>query len=117
VNVKGAPPLTATVHEVQKLRCGLYTTGINARVDDKTINLFMRGNRHAGENLDRLLEKRRNELSLMIRMSDALASNKPRLKSVVEYLCLVHARRQFLDAEVEVRRESEHVILELGKIF
>lgn len=98
-------------------RCGLYTTGINARVDDKIINLFMTGNRHAGENLDRLLERRKSELSPMVRMSDALSNNKPKLKSVVECLCLVHARRQFIDAEVEGRPESEHVILEFGKIF
>ena len=98
-------------------RCGLYTTGISAKLSDKIINLFMTGNRHAGENLDRLLERRREELSPMVRMSDALSNNKPKLKAVVECLCLVHARRQFVDAKVEGRKESEYVIQQLSKIF
>jgi transposase len=41
-------------------RTGIYTTGIVSKLKDFTIHLFFTGNKHAGENVERLLEKRKS---------------------------------------------------------
>ncbi len=98
-------------------RCGIYTTGVVSKVNEKTINLFFTGNKHAGENLDRLLEQRDPEIAPMIQMSDALASNHAKQAMTIECLCLTHGRRNFVDANVDRPQECDYVIHLLGKVY
>ncbi len=101
-------------------RTGIYTTGIVSNVKNKKINLFFTGNRHAGENLDRLLEQRSADLPYMIKMSDALSNNNTKEALTIDCLCLTHGRRNFKDAEVDKKDFTEpcnHAIKLIGKIY
>lgn len=109
--------LKKQLQEDDEERKGLFTTGVVAKAEGRVINLFMTGNRHAGENLDRLLEERSKDLNPMIRMSDALSSNNPKVGIILECLCLTHARRNFIDAKAEGPSECQYIIDQIGKIY
>ena len=60
-------------------RTGLFTTGIVSIVAAVgVIALFFTGRKHAGENLERLLDLREEALGPPIQMSDALSRNLPK---------------------------------------
>ncbi|MCK5486264.1 MAG: IS66 family transposase [Desulfobacterales bacterium] len=112
--------LKKKLKEEKSKRTGIYTTGIVSKVKDKTINLFFTGNRHAGENFDRILETRPDDLPPMIKMSDALPSNNAKTALTTDCLCMTHGRRNFKDAEDDKNDISEkcnHVIHLMGKIY
>jgi transposase len=100
-----------------KERTGLYTTGIVSQVKDRVFNLFFTGNKYAGENLERLLKERSNELGPIIQMSDALSSNRPKDILTILCSCLSHARRGFKDAEADREKECNYVLHLLGKVY
>ena len=56
---------------------GLYTSGVVATCDGNRIALFLRGRKHASENLRDVLLRRANDLPPPIQMSDALSRNQP----------------------------------------
>ena len=97
-------------------RKGVFTTGIVSKAADKEIVLYFTGNKHAGENFEKILEMRPAELPLIIQMSDALSRNIPK-SSTVESFCNVHARRNFLDAEGDYQREVKFIKHLYSKIF
>jgi hypothetical protein len=98
-------------------RCGMYTTGIVSTSEDRQIALFFTGRRHAGENLDRLLGLRSDELARPIQMCDPLSQNMPdELKAIVAN-CLAHGRRQFVDVVEAFPDEVKHVLQALKKVY
>lgn len=101
-------------------RTGIYTTGVISRVGDKIINLFFTGNRHAGENMDRILKHRSEDLPFMIKMSDALANNNTKDAMTIDCLCLTHGRRNFTDSildEKDFTEPGQYALYLLGKIY
>ncbi len=98
-------------------RSGLFTTGVVAATDHRLIALFFTGRKHAGENLERLLDQRSPELDPPIHMCDGLDRNRPGKHPVIETNCNAHGRRHVVDEVTNFPDECRHVLEELGKIF
>jgi hypothetical protein len=82
------------------LRTGIYSSGLIAQLEDShEILLFKTSLGHAGEHLDKILEKRKPSLPPPLIMSDALSSNSITKAIVNIAYCNSHARRQFVDVE------------------
>ena len=65
---------------------------------------------HAGEHLDKILEKRDPQLPAPLTMSDALSSNTVTAKPVRKTFCNAHARRQFFDLEALYPKDIEWLL-------
>jgi transposase len=81
-------------------RTGVFTSGIVATTEGWKAALYFTGRQHAGENLADVLKWRATGLSPPIQMSDALASNTPKVAGLMKILtanCNAHARRQFVE--------------------
>lgn len=98
-------------------RTGLFTTGIVAIAEGRTIALFFTGRKHAGENLTALLHHRDPGLGPPILMCDALDRNRPSGHEVVEGNCGSHARRHFVDQVENFPTECRYLLEMLGKVF
>jgi transposase len=98
-------------------RTGIFTTGIVSRRQDRTIALFATGDRHAGENLTRLLARRNTGLPPPIQMCDALSRNASKDFDTIMANCLTHARRQFVEIVDRFPDDCAHVIEQLGKVY
>jgi len=109
--------LKAQLTKEKANRTGIYTTGVVSKNGDRIINLFFTGNKHAGENLDRILEYRPSGLPLVIQMSDALANNNTKIAQTLKCLCLTHGRRNFIDARQDRPKECDYVVSLLGNIY
>jgi len=94
----------------RKRRTGVFTTGIVAQRSDVTIAVFFSGRRHAGENLQALLDKRGENLPIPIQMSDGLNRNVPSTTQTRQANCNSHARREFVDLVEHFPDESTHVL-------
>ncbi len=92
-------------------RTGIFTTGIVARGLDKTlapIVLYASGRRHAGENMDQLLNQRTVQASKVIHMADA-SSMAPRSPLRITAKCMVHvAGRLARDGETQLKQSPEN---------
>lgn len=97
-------------------RTGIYTTGIVSKLAEKTIHLFFTGNKHAGENIDRLLEKRKSADPMII-MSDALSRNKSKNFYTTWCNCLTHSRRLFFDEKENYPKMVAYILNLFGKIY
>ena len=98
-------------------RTGLFTTGIVAQTEVGPIALFFSGRKHAGENLDELLDQRPDELSPPIQMCDGLDRNVPRENDVIGCNCLVHGRRHIVDEASNFPSKCRFVLDQLGVVF
>lgn len=102
-------------------RTGQFTTGLVANLgDDVRVALFITGTRHAGENTSDVLRRRAEELDPAVLMCDALNRNPPKMGSGVEVLlanCLVHGRRNFVEAYSSFPEACLHVLETLGKVY
>src|SRR5262247_2883678 len=79
-------------------RTGMHTTALVVKVGEHTAILYYSSRRHAGENLQGLLDKREAGLAKPLAMSDALASNAVADDgAVIRCHCLAHGRRKFSD--------------------
>lgn len=99
-------------------RQGIYTSAIVSVLENKTkIALFFTANRHAADNLRKVMEFRRSGLDRPLVMCDALSSNTK--VSDIAYIihCLDHARRQFVDIATSFPKECEYILNELGKVY
>ena len=77
-----------------KERTGLHTTALAVQVGEHTAMLYDSSRRHAGENLQRLLDKRQAGRAKPLAMSDALRSNAVADASrLIRCPCLAHGRR------------------------
>jgi len=97
-------------------RSGIYTTGFIG-LGENRVNLFFTGNKHAGENLGRVLDHRDKQLGPVIQMSDALASNFAHPHDTLACLCLSHGRRNFYDFLPEREKECHYILHLFGKIY
>jgi transposase len=99
-------------------RTGLYTTAIVSIADGgRPIVLFYTGRKHAGENLTQLLNKRAEDLSPPILMSDALSRNLPEGHKVEESNCIAHGRRKVVDEVNNFPAECEFVLDRLAEVY
>lgn len=79
--------------ELDPERTGIFTTALVSRVGEHEISFFWSGRRHAGENLERLLEKRPPGLPPPTLMVDGASRNIPENLKAVLANCLTHGRR------------------------
>jgi hypothetical protein len=93
----------------EKIRTGVFTTGIVSIKDGRKIALFCTGNRHAGENLQQVLDRRPADLQPPIQMCDGLSRNDPKSETVKSN-CNIHARREFVDIADNFPQECEYVL-------
>lgn len=100
-------------------RTGTFTTCIVAVLKDAKakISLFFTGQKHAGENLDGILEKRSEGLPYPIQECDALASNVPESNDTLLANCLAHLRRKFYELAEVWPQEVTKIIGEFSCVF
>lgn len=97
-------------------RTGTYTSGLLFLREKHKIYLFRSGRKHAGENLDKILEKRDSTLSPILTMSDALSSNHTDAQTI-DCKCLVHGRRKFYELHPFFPEECAFIIDKLALVY
>jgi transposase len=99
-------------------RTGLFTTAI-VSIDDArpAIALFFTGRKHAGENLEDVLDQRSDGLPPPIQMGDALTRNVPDKHAVVESNCLAHGRRKIFDERHNYPTECRDLLGKLSRVY
>lgn len=97
-------------------RTGMYTSGLLFLYEEHKIYLFRSGRRHAGENLDKILEKRDTALFPILTMSDALSSNHTDVQTI-DCKCLVHGRRKFYELYPFFPEECTFIIDKLAVVY
>ena len=101
-----------------KERTGMHTTALVVRVGEHTAILYYSSRRHAGENLQGLLDKRAAGLAKPLAMSDALSSNEVTDESLlIRCHCLAHGRRKFSDLEAVFPHECQVVLQVIRQVF
>ena len=100
-----------------KERTGMFTTAILAEAQGQQISLFYNGTQHAGENMERLLEKRDPDKDNIIYMCDALSRNIPATFKTILCNCLSHGYRKFDDLKDFYPTECVYVIERLAKVY
>ena len=98
-------------------RKGIFTSGVVATNEGRTIALFFTGRRHAGENLAKVLAHRAEALAPPIQMCDALSRNVPAEFKTVLGNCLAHGRRQFVDVAERFPEECRHLLETLRDVY
>jgi len=82
----------ALADDVKCERTGVFTSGIVATDDGHKIALFFTAVRHAGENLNAVLARRRADLPPPIQMADGLSRNVPSDFDTILGSCLARMR-------------------------
>jgi hypothetical protein len=101
-----------------KARTGMHTTALAVKVGEHTAILYYSSRRHAGENLQGLLDKREAGLAKPLAMSDALVSNEVADESrLIRCHCLAHGRRKFSDLEAVFPQECQVVLEVIRQVF
>ncbi len=102
-----------------EMRSGIYTSGLIAITETgKKIYLYNTNLGHAGEFLDDILRLRDTSLPPPIIMSDALSRNMPTaIANAIIALCNSHARRLFIDVEMNHPDEVKPILDFYGKIW
>ncbi len=80
-----------------KERTGTFTIGFIFRTKERDFALFYNGTQHAGENMEKLFQKRDVNSSAVIQMCDALSRNIPASFKTMLCNCLSHGFRKFDD--------------------
>jgi transposase len=102
---------------VPRERTGVFTSGIVSLYQGQRLALFFTGQRHAGENLARVLAERAGDLGPPIQMCDALSRNLPKPLEVVLGHCLAHARRKVVDVTPSFPAECRHILETLREVY
>ena len=99
-------------------RTGMHTTALVVKVGEHTAILYDSSRRHAGENLQGLLDQRAAGLAKPLALSDALASHAlTNEAAVLRCHCLAHGRRKCSDL-AEVFPHACQVVLEvMSQVF
>jgi transposase len=101
-----------------KERTGMHTTALAVQVGEHIAILYYSSRQHAGENLQKLLEKRQAGLAKPLAMSDALSSNEVADEAaLIRCHCLAHGRRKFSDLEAVFPHECQVVLEVLSQVF
>ena len=99
-------------------RTGMHTTALVVKVGEHTAILYYSSRRHAGENLQGLLDHRVAGLDKPLAMSDALASNAMTNEAaVIRCHCLAHGRRKFSDLAEVFPYECQVVLEVMSQVF
>ena len=99
-------------------RTGMHTTALVVKVGEHTAILYYSSRRHAGENLQGLLDQRAAGLAKPLAMSDALASNAlTNEAAVIRCHCLAHGRRKFSDLAEVFPHECQVVLEVMSQVF
>jgi transposase len=106
----------ADVHG-SKERTGIFTTGILAQVGEHRIALFFTGRKHAGENLQTVLEQRPEGLPTPIQMCDGLSSNQLKRAQTHPANCNAHSRRKFAEVVDAFPEECRFVLETLKDVY
>ena len=107
----------ALIDDVKGERTGIFTSGIVATDDGHKIALFFTGVRHAGENLNAVLARRRADLPPPIQMADGLARNVPSDFDTVLGSCLAHARRKHVELMESFPEQVRFVLETLREVY
>jgi transposase len=101
-----------------KERPGMHTTALAVQVGESTAILYYSSRRHAGENLQGLLDKREAGRAKPLAMSDALSSNEVADASrLIRCHCLAHGRRKCSDLEDVFPHACQVVLDGLRQVF
>jgi transposase len=99
-------------------RTGMHTTARVVKVGEHTARLYYSSRHHAGENLQRWLEKREASREKPLAMSDALSSNEVADASrLLRCHCLAHGCRKFSDLEEVLPHECQVVRAVIRQVF
>jgi transposase len=99
-------------------RPGMHTTALVVKGGEHTAILYYSSRRHAGENLQGLLDKREAGRAKPLAMSDALSSNEVADEAaVIRCHCLAHGRRKCSDLEAVFPHECQVVLEVLSQVF
>src|SRR5919197_57953 len=98
-------------------RTGMYTTALVVKVGAHTVILYDSSRRHAGENLQALLDKREAGRDKPLVMSDALVSNEADEARLIRCHCLAHGRRKFSELEEVFPEECRGVLDARTQVF
>src|SRR5574341_638441 len=97
---------------------GMLAAALAVKVGEHTAILYYSSRRHAGENLQGLLDKREAGRAKPLAMSDALSSNEVAdAAAVIRCHCLAHGRRKFSDLAEGFPHECQVVLEVIGQIF
>jgi len=97
-------------------RTGMHTTALVFE-GKHNITLYITGRKHAGENLDAILNFRDKALPPINQMSDGLAANNPKNNPTIAGNCLAHGRRKFVEIECSEPAEAAYMIDSIGKTY
>lgn len=101
----------------EKERTGMYTTCVMGKMDGHSVALYYSGVKHAGENLQLILQHRDPKKPPILQMCDALSANIPKSLKTIVCNCLGHGFRKFRDLLDFYPEPCLHIIHELGKVF
>jgi transposase len=102
----------------EKERRATHTSGFVVKDEgDHKIALYFSGRRHAGENLDHVLERRSPSLPMPIKMSDASAVNGKKMAQTIDANCLAHGRGKFKELEEIFPVECGQVMEAIRKVY
>jgi transposase len=100
----------------EKIRTGVFTTGVVSIIEAGKIALYTTGPQHAGENLQDILDYRPPDLSAPIQMCDGLSRNEPQSETI-KANCNSHGRREFVDLADHFPPECERVLETLKVVY
>ncbi len=109
--------LRQEISEKEQARTGIFTTGLISRVGQHQIALFFTGQKHAGENFDLTLKRRRAGLDKPIHMCDGLLRNLSKEFETILCNCLCHGRRQVVDVAENFPEQSRKIIAILAEVY
>jgi hypothetical protein len=98
-------------------RTGIFTSGIVSIGAGRRIALFMTGHKHAGENLEAVLQHRAAELAAPIQMCDALSRNTTGAFATIVAHCIAHARRRYVEVAGHFPDECRFVLETLREVY
>ena len=98
-------------------RTGQFTSVILAETISGTITLFYSSTKHAGENMQALINQRSQSAEKFITMSDALAANTITHENAIEANCLAHAIVKFIDLDAVSPYDLSKPIDDFTKVF
>jgi len=105
-------------HRSEKERRATHTSGFVVKDEgEHKIALYFSSRRHAGENLDHVLERRSPSLPAPIKMSDAAAVNGKKRAQTIDANCLAHGRGKFKELEEIFPVECRQVMEAIRKVY
>lgn len=109
--------LRQEIVEKDQSRTGIFTTGILSTIGEHQVALFFTGQKHAGENLDQLLQRRIAGLAAPLHMCDGLSRNHSKEFETILCNCLAHARRGVVDVVDNFPQECRKILESFAEVY